>query len=185
MKEPGGDMTKDQDPRREPPSPGEEPVWLWVKAGVWIASLLAIAGAAWVLSTVRVRIDLPPMPEMVQSETLSSYTVPPEEPSPAPAPYMSEEGRAITNPAWLQAPQPAFPRAAQRAGEESGAVRLECQVAVDGRVRACRIAEEAPAGVGFGEQAVKATLKARVRPRLEDGEPTESQIAFTIRYQLD
>ena len=52
-------------------------------------------------------------------------------------------------------------------------------------MRACRIAEEAPAGVGFGEQAVKATLKARVRPRLEDGQPTESQIAFTIRYRLD
>lgn len=63
--------------------------------------------------------------------------------------------------------------------------RLECRTAADGHVRACRIAEEAPAGVGFGEQAVKATLKARVRPRLEDGQPTESQIAFTIRYRLD
>lgn len=182
-------MTEEQEPQRDLPGasapPVEGPAWFWVKLGVWIASLLVMAGAAWVLSTVRVRIDLPTMPERTPSETLSSYTVPPEEPSPAPAPYMSDEGRAITNPAWLQAPQPEFPRAAQRAGEESGRVRLECQVAVDGRVRACRIAEEAPAGVGFGEQAVKATLKARVRPRLEDGQPTESQIAFTIRYRLD
>jgi len=98
---------------------------------------------------------------------------------------MNDEGEAILNPVWLQAPQPEFPRAAQRAGEESGAVKLECRTRVDGGVRACRIAEEAPAGVGFGEQAVKATLKARVRPRLEDGQPVESQIAFTIRYRLE
>lgn len=182
-------MTEDQDPQRRPPEvdarPVEEPVWLWVKLGVWIASLLVMAGAAWVLSTVRVRIDWPSMPEMEQSDTLSSYTVPPEEGVSAPAPYMNDEGRAITNPAWLEAPQPEFPRAAQRAGEEVGMARLECRTAADGHVRACRIAEEAPAGVGFGEQAVKATLKARVRPRLEDGQPTESQIAFTIRYRLD
>lgn len=98
---------------------------------------------------------------------------------------MSDEGQAVLNPSWLQAPQPEFPRAAQRAGEESGVVKLECQTSAEGRVRACRIAEEAPAGVGFGEQAVKATMKARVRPRLEDGEPAESKIAFTIRYRLD
>ena len=182
-------MTEDQDPRRDMPGasapPVEGPVWLWVKLGVWVASLLVMAGAAWVLSTVRVRIDLPPAAERTPSETLSSYTVPPEEPIPAPAPYMNEVGEAVLNPVWLQAPQPEFPRAALRAGEESGVVRLECRTRADGGVQACRIAEEAPAGVGFGEQAVKATLKARVRPRLEDGQPVESQIAFTIRYRLE
>ena len=182
-------MTEDQDPHRDMPgasaAPAEGPVWLWVKLGVWVASLLVMAGAAWVLSTVRVRIDLPPMPEIPQSETLSSYTVPPEAPSPAPAPYMSDKGRAITNPAWQKAPRPEFPRAALRAGEKSGVVKLECQTQADGGVRACRVVEETPAGLGFGEQAVKASLKARVRPRLEDGQPTESEIAFTVRYQFD
>lgn len=181
-------MTEDRDPRLDLPGATTPPVegarWLWVKLGAWGLALLLLAGAAWVVSSVRVRIDLPSMPEIRPSETLSSHTVPPE-PSPAPAPYMSDEGLAITNPAWLQPPQPEYPRAAQRAGEESGVVKLECQARADGSVRACRIAEEAPAGVGFGEQAVKATMKARVRPRLEDGEPAESKIAFTIRYRLD
>ena len=175
-------MTDEAEPRLDTP-PVEEARWWWVKLGVWCTALLLMVGAAWavawVLSNVKVRLDLPP------SETLSSYTVPPDEPTPAPAPYRSDEGKVITNPAWLRAPRPAYPRAAQRAGEESGVVKLECQTEADGRVRACRIAEEAPAGVGFGEQAVKATLKARVRPRLEDGVPAESQIAFTIRYRLD
>lgn len=185
-------MTEERDPRLALPGATTPPVegarWLWGTLGVWAAALLLLVGAAWgvawVLSTVRVRIDLPPMPEIPQSETLPSYTVPPE-PSPAPAPYMSDEGRAITNPAWLSAPEPAFPRAAQRAGEESGVVKLKCQADAEGRVRACQIVEETPPGVGFGEETVKAAMKARVRPRLVDGQPSESEIAFTVRYRLD
>lgn len=185
-------MTEELDSRLDLPGATTPPVegarGLWVNLAVWGAALLVLIGAAWsvawVLSSVRVRIDLPPMPELSQSDALPSYTPPPE-PSAAPAPYMSEDGLAITNPAWQQAPQPEYPRAAQRAGEESGVVKLECQTRPDGGVRACGIVEEAPGGVGFGEQAVKATLKARVRPRLENGEPVESQIAFTIRYRLD
>ena len=91
----------------------------------------------------------------------------------------------MTNPVWLQAPRPEYPKAAQRAGEESGMARLECQMRTDGRVQACQILEEAPAGVGFGEEAVRATMRAQVQPGLADGALIERRIVFTIRYRVD
>lgn len=185
-------MTQERDARPDLPGattpPVEGPRWLWVKLGGWATALLLLAGAAWgvawTATHVRVDFDLPRLPDIPRSETLPSYTVPPE-PSSAPAPYMGDDGRAITNPAWAQGPEPAFPRAAQRAGEETGAVSLTCQTDAEGRMRACQIVEETPPGVGFGEETVKAAMKARVRPRLVDGQPSESEIAFTVRYRLD
>jgi len=183
-------MSKDREPPRDLSETGAPPVegarWLWVKLGVWAGALLLLAwaawGLAWVLSNVTVRLDLPP--PTPPSQVAASGAAPPET-SPEPAPEVNAEGQMITSPAWLQAPQPEYPRAAQRAGEESGRVRLECRTNTEGRLHACRIAEEAPAGVGFGQEAVKATAKARVRPRLVDGEPADGRIAFTIRYRLD
>ncbi|MGH7028332.1 energy transducer TonB [Brevundimonas sp.] len=183
-------MTEERDPGLD--LPGAAPLvegrrWLWITLGVWAAALLLLAwaawGAAWLLANTRVSFEMPSAPEASRSETLPSHPVPPE-PSPAPAPYMSDEGRAITDPAWLRAPQPEFPRAALEAGADGGTVRLICQTDEKGRVRACRVAEETPPGVGFGAQAVKAAMRARVRPRLVDGEPTESEVAFTVRYRL-
>ena len=185
-------MTEEQDPRLELPGATTPPVegrrWLWVKSAVWGAALLLMIAAAWagawVLTSVRVRIDLPPPREASRPETL-----PREAPSPgasaASAPAMREGGRTVVNPVWLQPPRPEFPTAAQRAGAESGMARLECQTRADGRVRACRIVEEAPTGVGFGEAAMRATMKARVQPPLVDGAPTEGQVVFTTRYRLD
>lgn len=186
-------MTEDKDPRLELPGATTPPVegrrWLWVKAGVWGAALALMIGAAWsvawVVSNVRVRLDLPPTAEAPPSATPPSDTAPPETPSAAPAPYMNDDGEAITNPVWLRAPQPEYPRAAQRAGEESGMARLACQTRADGGIQGCRIVEERPVGVGFGREAVAATMRARVKPRLVDGQPTESQVVFTIRYRLE
>ena len=183
-------MTEERDPRLELPGATTPPVegrrWLWVKLGVWVLALLLMVGAAWsvawVLSTVRVRIDLPKTSDASRSEVVKP-PVAPSEPSPSLA--MSDGGRSVTNPVWLQAPRPEYPKAAQRADEESGMARLECQTRTDGRVQACRILEETPTGVGFGEEAVRATMKARVQPELADGALIESRIAFTIRYRLD
>ena len=126
-----------------------------------------------------------PPAEAPPPDTPPSDTAPPETPSAAPAPYMNDDGEAITNPVWLRAPQPEYPRAAQRAGEESGMARLACQTRADGGIQGCRIVEERPVGVGFGREAVAATMRARVKPRLVDGQPTESQVVFTIRYRLE
>lgn len=183
-------MTDDMDPRLDLPGATTPPVegrrWLWVKLGVWGVALALIIGAAWsvawVLSNVRVRLDLPPAAEAPPAETLPSYTAPPEA---APASYENDEGEVITRPVWLQAPRPEYPERAQRAGAERGMARLECQAGADGHIRSCRIVEESPVGVGFGQQAVAATMRARVQPRLVDGHPVESRVAFTARYRLE
>jgi len=183
-------MTEERDPRLELPGATTPPIegrrWLWVKLGVWVLALLLMVGAAWsvawVLSTVRGPIDLPPAPDASRSEVVKSPVAPSE---PTARSAMRDEGRSATNPVWLQAPRPKYPKAAQRAGEESGMARLECQTRTDGRVQACQILEEAPAGVGFGEEAVRATMRAQVQPGLADGALIERRIVFTIRYRVD
>jgi TonB family protein len=173
-----------QDEDRSPSS--AEGRWLLVKLATWCGTLMLLGwaawGAAWILANARLSLDMSSRSET--SDTLPSRIVLPE-PVAAPAPYMSEAGRAITNPSWLQAPEPAFPRAALRKGVETGAVSLECQADAEGRISACEIVDETPPGAGFGAETVRAVMKARIRPRLIDGEPAASQVAFTVRYRLE
>lgn len=174
-------MMQDEDRSR-----ATEGRWLLIKLATWCGALMLLGwaawGAAWMVANLRVSLDMPPPSET--SDTLPSRIAPPE-PVAAPAPYMSDEGRAITNPSWLQAPEPAFPRAALRKGVETGAVSLECQADAQGRISACEIVDETPPGAGFGAETVRAAMKARIRPRLIDGEPGASQVAFTVRYRLE
>lgn len=54
----------------------------------------------------------------------------------------------------------------------SGSVQLQCTVATTGRLEACEVIKESPAGMGFGASAVKmAESVFRMKPQTVDGKP--------------
>jgi TonB family protein len=99
------------------------------------------------------------------------------EPGPAPPP---PDGP----PAWLQRPEPHYPREAIRARIERGEVELSCVARADGRVAFCTITSEAPEGYGFGRESVRAAHDARMRPARDGGEPVDARIQFPVHFRL-
>jgi len=87
-------------------------------------------------------------------------------------------------PAWLQRPEPTYPREAIRAGVGQGEVDLRCVARADGQVASCTVTSETPEGYGFGREAVRAAHGARMRPARVDGEPVDARIQFTVRFRL-
>lgn len=57
-----------------------------------------------------------------------------------------------------------FPAAAARAGLRSGLGVVECDGLADGRLGACAVTEEFPAGMGFGERALALAATFRLNP---------------------
>jgi TonB family protein len=60
---------------------------------------------------------------------------------------------------------------------DGGRVTLECTATAAGRLEACRVIEEVPAGAGFGEAALEAAGKASIRPTAGSG-----TVRFTTRF---
>ena len=78
-----------------------------------------------------------------------------------------------------------YPPLAQAAGKEGRAV-VHCQVTATGTLTACEVAEEQPAGWGFGKAALAMTGSFRMRPAAgEDGRSIEgASVTIPIRFQL-
>lgn len=93
----------------------------------------------------------------------------------------------IRNPNWLSRPTgdelaDAYPQRALLAGK-SGVVSLACTVLATGALADCSVAEETPAGWGFGKAALGLTRRFRLSPRLEDGSPVGGAlIRIPIRF---
>lgn len=83
---------------------------------------------------------------------------------------------------WVDQPAPQFPEAALRAGVKAGAVVLTCILPASGDLDICRIRSETPAGVDFGEEAVKAARRSRVGLASNNTEDIGRLIQFTIRF---
>jgi periplasmic protein TonB len=64
------------------------------------------------------------------------------------------------------------PRAAR---SRYGNAALSCVVRLDQRLEDCRVISETPAGLGFGEAALRLVDQFRVQPPTEDGRPVEGQ----------
>ncbi len=85
-------------------------------------------------------------------------------------------------PVWLAHPRVAMPQAAINAGV-NGSVTLQCTVTTGGALQNCRVLAENPIGYGLAQAALQAAIStARLRPRMVDGVPTTSTIAFTTRF---
>lgn len=94
----------------------------------------------------------------------------------------------VTKPSWAVLPsaadfQATFPKAEN--GINKVRVVLACTVAEGGALSGCAVAQEEPAGQGFGEGALALAGKFRVGPWSLDGEPTVgAKLRVPIRYEL-
>lgn len=184
---------------QEPLTRDEGLRWALIKAGGWIvAILLLLASAAIVALAVgnfqRMGAVMPsaaPSPEMTGQENLSLtpgvlYPVhgwPAGSEPPAKVEDGAREAKVRTDASWLKPPAPEFPKAAMRAGAETGSVALTCHVLPDGRISECSVEEE-PAGVGFGAAALASLRDARLNPPRVDHVASDGRIRFTIRFRL-
>lgn len=91
----------------------------------------------------------------------------------------------ITRPTYLATPTQDQVRGAKPAGQSGRAV-VECTVAVDTRVKDCRLIEESPLGAGLGEAALKLTGLFRVSPlQGKDGKPEEAAVRIPFNFNPD
>lgn len=96
--------------------------------------------------------------------------------------------RLAGNPNWSQLPTAArvaalFPEKATAAGVREGRAVLDCQVAIHGHLVSCRVDEETPPGLGFGDAALKLSAGFALAPWTEDGRPVDgSSVRIPIRY---
>jgi periplasmic protein TonB len=129
-------------------------------------------------------LPLPPMPSPIPVVEKTEPTPPPKEvepPRPPPPPVITAasfdripDGRAFAR---------YYPDRALERGR-GGRVTLRCTVNSAGALVNCVVVSEDPQGWDFGEQSVKmAQREFRVRPRTENGAPTDGGvITFPIRW---
>jgi TonB family protein len=93
----------------------------------------------------------------------------------------------IQNPVWLKHFTAAtvaeiYPAAAAKAGVKQGIGTVDCTVASDGTLADCVVAAEDPAGLGFGDAAVKAAAQLQMNPWTKQGAPVDgARIEVPIR----
>ena len=56
-----------------------------------------------------------------------------------------------------------------------GQATLSCRIRLDTRLEGCRVIEETPAGMGFGQAALAASIHFRFQPPTRDGAPVDGQ----------
>jgi TonB family protein len=97
-----------------------------------------------------------------------------------------QDGRQITRAEWGRLPaagQVPYPEKARAAGA-TGAVVLDCAVAVGGAVADCKVAKETPQGLGFGEAALDLAPLFRMKAWTSDGRPVDgARIRIPINYE--
>lgn len=87
--------------------------------------------------------------------------------APAPPPARSRASRMIEDPVWVRKPSARdvyeyYPIRAERLRQE-GRTTLDCAVARDGRMRGCRVVQEAPRDMGFGRASLELARQLRIR----------------------
>jgi protein TonB len=92
--------------------------------------------------------------------------------APASAP---SEAELRDSPGWIRLPSDAeiaaaYPAAARRRGVSGRAV-IACRLNENGRLTGCQVAEEAPAGQGFGAAALSLAGRFQMTPLYPDGQP--------------
>jgi hypothetical protein len=98
--------------------------------------------------------------------------------------------RRVASPRWISMPDPdriqgVFPKAAADAGVARGVGVIDCRVAVDGRLTDCKVAREAPAGLGFGEAAMLVAPIMQMNPWTDDGRPVDgARVKLPVQFGL-
>ena len=150
---------------------------------IWALILGIMVGLAYVIGGLW-RDSVPLIERRIAQirSTTSVATVQPRPDADDPPKARMVDGHAITDPVWVTVPSPIYPRS-PGTGMRSGRVTLSCDVEATGRLGACTVVEEVPAGQGFGPAAVEATRVARMAPRTVDGVAVGGKVRFTIRFE--
>jgi outer membrane biosynthesis protein TonB len=96
----------------------------------------------------------------------------------------------VYDPIWLKRVNPQyvatlFPAAAVKAGLRTGKADVECSVQHDGTLKDCAVASEAPAGMGFGDAALKVAAVVAMNPWTAQGDPVDgARIRLPVRLEL-
>lgn len=96
---------------------------------------------------------------------------------------------AVTQPDWVAKPNADdlgahFPKAAVELGIP-GRATVDCEVDAFGALRACQVASESPAQLGFGPAAVAMTPLFRMRPMTRDGHPVAgARVRIPVNFAL-
>ena len=96
----------------------------------------------------------------------------------------------IGSPKWVRMPsadqmERFYPKAAVER-ELNGSATLRCTVTLEGTLTGCAVQSETPAGVGFGESAVKLSRFFRMSPKTVDGQPVAGAVVTVpIGFRLD
>lgn len=105
-------------------------------------------------------------------------TKPPTLVMPDPTPPLALSDETISQPRWAVRPVPQYPIRALSQGIAGGEVVVRCVTTAEGELDACSVVSETPEGYGFAEEALRASIAARVQG--EGGE----QVRFRVRFVL-
>ncbi|MBS0298223.1 MAG: TonB family protein [Proteobacteria bacterium] len=97
------------------------------------------------------------------------------------------KGGVFVGPDWIKRPNAndlmvVFPVKAmdQHVG---GRAVLECEVALDGLLRKCKVLSEKPADLGFGQAALALVPQFRMKPATLNGAPVTSYVSIPINWE--
>jgi TonB family protein len=89
----------------------------------------------------------------------------------------------VTNPDWIRKPNlnqllAVYPAKAHG----DGRAIINCTVGVDGVLRNCKVLDETPTNVGFGQAALALAPSFLMKPGTKDGKPVSDEVTIPIKF---